>query len=64
MLLKNQHFKETIGPSPVKMLTILRELLPQKFSKKLNKLVEEIQDMMFRLEQQPSSTGCRFNLNG
>ena len=64
LLLKNQHFKETIGPSPVKMLTILRELLPQKFSKKLSKLVEEIQDMMFRLEQQPSSTGCSFNLSG
>lgn len=56
LLVDNVHLKNTIGPSPLKMLDALNEMLPKLAKSKLEALISELNDTKFKLDQEPTNT--------
>ena len=56
LLIDNSELKENIGPSPLRMLDRLNEILPKLAKKKLDQLMSELSETKFKLDQSPSDT--------
>ncbi|OAF67572.1 hypothetical protein A3Q56_04705 [Intoshia linei] len=56
MLIDSVEAKKKIIPSPLRCISVIDELLPEKAKKDVEILNSELQDAEFRLEQQPITT--------